>query len=319
MFPMVAHLPFPVNYGRARFIYIGDNEEATYSEFNFGAGEGSVIHMVADIESRPDNSLILIEEIENGLHPIAVHRIVEYLIEVAKRKNLQTIFTTHSDYAIAPLPSEAIWASIDGKVQQGKLTVETLRAISGRVDKNLAIFVEDNFAKSWIEAIVREMLRDHLEEIGIYPVSGDGNAVKTQIGHIQNPSIPFHSICFIDGDSKQTTSDETRIFRLPGAMPEATVFNSVVENLESNIALLTVACHRPIDKQDAVATSIKNVSRTNRDPHLLFSQIGIQLGFVPEEIIKSTFLTVWIQENPEEVRQIIQPVIDTLKLPPKQK
>lgn len=47
--------------------------------------------MVTIIEAAPPNSLILIEEIENGLHPIATQRMVEYLIEVAERKSVQAI------------------------------------------------------------------------------------------------------------------------------------------------------------------------------------------------------------------------------------
>jgi len=122
-------------YTQKQYMYLGNDGENNYSEFNFGSGEASVIRMIADIESLPDCSLVLIEEIENGLHPLAIHRTVEYLMEVAKRKSIQVIFTTHSDYALAPLPSEAIWASFDGKLQQGKLSVEVVRAVSGRIDK----------------------------------------------------------------------------------------------------------------------------------------------------------------------------------------
>lgn len=300
-----------------KFTFIGDNGTSKYSEFHFGAGEASVIHMIADIETRPDNSLILIEEIENGLHPLAVHRMVEYLVEVAKRKNIQTIFTTHSDYALIPLPPEAIWAAIDGKLQQGRLTVEILRVISGRVDKRLAIFVEDEFAKIWLEAVIREKLSDRYEEIGVYSLFGDSTAVNTHENHLKNPAVESHSLCFIDGDSRQGESNEKRVFRLPGDAPEATIFNSVLKNIENNIALLTVACQRPPDKQNSVLEAIKNVSHTNRDPHLLFNQVGIKLNFTSEEIIRGAFLNIWIQENPEAAQKIIEPIKSALELPPK--
>ncbi len=114
-----------------------------YSEFHFGAGEASVIRIASEIEAAPDNAMILIEEIENGLHPIATQRLVEYLIEVAKRKSCQVIFTTHSNDALAPLPSKAIWAAYNGEVLQGKLDIKALRTITGQVDARLAIFVED--------------------------------------------------------------------------------------------------------------------------------------------------------------------------------
>jgi len=133
--------------GRGHFTLLtGKTEQGVqYSEFHFGAGESSIIKMVMNIESLPDNSLILIEEIENGLHPIATRRMVEYLINVAERKKAQAIFTTHSDDALIPLPSQAIWASLDRKVFQGKLDVKSLRAIYGQVETKFILFTEDLF------------------------------------------------------------------------------------------------------------------------------------------------------------------------------
>ncbi len=301
--------------GDAQNFYIGGDGQNEYSEFHFGAGEASIIRMVSAIEKSSNNSLILIEEIENGLHPVAVRRMVEYLIDVAKRKSIQAIFTTHSDAALEPLPSEAIWASIDGRVQQGKLSVEALRAVSGRIDRRLAIFVEDDFAKDWVEAMLRELFGEQLNEIGVYAVAGDGNAVKIHLGHMSNPSISFRSICFVDGDSKAQDNSDKGIYRLPGTyMPESAVFNSIIENIDKNIALLTVACQRPPEKQQDVANIIKSVSYTNRDPHLLFSQVGIQMGFVAEATVKGAFLSVWITENPTEVHKIMEPVGLSLEL-----
>jgi predicted ATPase len=304
-------------YQRTQLMYVGASSGTTYSEFSFGSGESSVIRMVADIESLPENSLVLIEEIENGLHPLAVRRMVEYLEGVAERKGIQSVFTTHSDYALAPLPSEAIWACLDGKLQQGKLSVEVLRAVSGRVDRRLAVFVEDDFAGAWVEAIARELLGSHLEEVGIYPVQGDGNAVKTHAGHVANPSVSFHSLCFIDGDSEQKESDTDRIFRLPGSVPESTVFNAVLKNLDQNVALLTVALQRPLSKQEEVAKAVRDISHTNRDSHLLFSQVGAKIGFIPEATVRGAFLSIWLQENPEDAKRIAAAIEDALRLPPK--
>ena len=295
-----------------QYLYVGSDGTNTYSEFNFGAGETSIIRMVAEIENTKDHSLILIEEIENGLHPIAVKRVVEYLIEVSKKKNLQIIFTTHSDYALEPLPPEAIWACVEGKLQQGKLSIETLRAISGRFDKKLAIFVEDDFAKTWLEYIIREKLIGNFEEIGVYSVAGDGNAVKVHEGHILNPSIQFNSISYIDGDSQQKENAEKKIFRLPGDVPELAVFDKVIQNINNNIALLTVACQKPIEQQDNVLKIIQEVSRTNRDPHLIFSQIGLKLGFISAEIIRGAFLSIWSHENQKEVDEITNTIKEML-------
>lgn len=276
---------------------VGNNNGVDYSEFHFGAGESSIIRMIKEVESAPNNSLILIEEIENGLHPVATKRMVEYLIDVAKRKGIQAIFTTHSDYALAPLPNEAIWACINGKLRQGKLSVEALRAVSGRVDKAVAIFVEDIFAKKWVDAILREKLGEKYNQIEVYAVAGDGNAVSTHVSHRKNPSISFKSLCIIDGDSSQVDNDQEGIYRLPGKQPELTVYEDILKRLDEQIALLTVSCQRAPESQSMVKQRVENIMRTNRDPHLLFSQVGIDIGFVSEDIVRGAFLSLWIRNN----------------------
>ena len=268
-----------------------------FSEFHFGAGESSIIRMITKIEMAPANSLILIEEIENGLHPVATRRMVEYLIDVAERKSIQTIFTTHSDYALSPLPGEAIWASIDGKLRQGKLSVEALRAVSGRIDKKLAIFVEDEFAKNWVDAILREKLGADYDQVEVHAVHGDGNAVLTHRGHMANPALNFKSMCILDGDSQQKEDVAAGVMRLPGAQPELAVFDSVQAQVGNDIAILTVSCQRAPEAQDLVRRSLEEVSRTNRDPHLLFNQLGIKIGFVAEAIIRGAFLALWVRNN----------------------
>lgn len=279
--------------------FVGHNNGVDYSEFHFGAGESSIIRMIKEIESAPENTLILIEEIENGLHPVATRRMVEYLIDVAQRKSIQAIFTTHSDFALMSLPNEAIWSCINGKLKQGKLNVEALRAVSGRVDKEVAIFVEDLFAKKWVDAILREKLGEEYLQVEVYAVAGDGNAINTHKSHKNNPAISFKSLCIVDGDSSQIDDVACGVYRLPGKQPEITVYEDIVDRLDNIIALLTVSCQRSPSSQSLVKEAVINIIRTNRDPHVLFSQVGINIGFVSEEIVRGAFLSLWIQNNEE--------------------
>lgn len=290
--------------GHNEDFFIGRYGENQYSEFHFGAGESSIIRMISEIESAQPNSLILIEEIENGLHPVATRRMVEYLIDAAERKSIQAIFTTHSDYALEPLPNEAIWACIDGRLRKGKLSVEALRAVSGRVDKKLAIFVEDEFAKCWVDAILREKLGPEYEQLEVHAVAGDGNAVVTHRAHIANPSISFNSLCIIDGDSCQQDDDSNGIIRLPGSQPELTIFENANQRLDTDLAILTVSCQRGPEAQEQVRSAMSEVIHTNRDPHLLFNQLGIKIGFVPENIIRGAFLSLWVRTNPDFCNQL---------------
>ena len=283
--------------------HVGRNQDNEYSEFHFGAGESSIIRIVTDIELLPESSLILIEEIENGLHPVATQRLVEYLISAAERRRIQAIFTTHSDDALSILPHEAVWSCLDGSTQQGKLNVGTLRAITGKIDTALAIFVEDAFARFVAESVIREFLADSYDQIEVHAVSGDGNAVRIHKNRLNDPSSKHRSLCLIDGDSQQRDNESLGIFRLPGNQPEFQVFTDVYSDLSQNIALLTVSLQLPPAKQDFVKQIISEVASTNRDPHLIFNQIGIKLGFIPEEIVKGAFVNLWIRDHQTELEQ----------------
>jgi hypothetical protein len=167
-----------------------------YSEFHFGTGESSLIRMVAEIELVEEQALVLIEEIENGLHPVATVRIVEYSIEVAERKKLQTIFTTHSNDALKPLPSKAIWGATQDRIFQGKLDIHSLRAITGQIEASLVIFVEDPFVKLWVEAMLRQSGNIAVDHIHVYGMEGDGTAVAMNRYHRLDPSshsLPYTS------------------------------------------------------------------------------------------------------------------------------
>ncbi|MFH0846589.1 MAG: AAA family ATPase [Chloroflexota bacterium] len=286
--------------------HVGRNRGNEYSEFHFGAGESSIIRIVTEIERVPESSLILIEEIENGLHPVATQRLVEYLIAAASRRRIQAVFTTHSDDALLPLPQEAVWSCLDGQTQQGKLSVKTLRAISGKVDTALAIFTEDEFGKFVVQAIIREHIPDCYDQVEVHAVSGDGNAVRVHQNRLQDPTATYRSLCVIDGDSAQQENQGCGIFRLPGTQPESTVFNGVFNALSINAAILTVSLQLDPTKQDFVTRILNEIALTNRDSHVLFNQVGIKLGFIPEDVVRGAFINLWIRGQVGSLRPLVE-------------
>ena len=275
-----------------------DNGDS-YSEFHFGAGESSIIRIVSEIELAEPNALVLIEEIENGLHPVATKKLVEYLIDAALRKNIQTIFTTHSNLAISQLPHKAIWAVTNGIIRQGKLDIESLRALTGSIEKDAAIFVEDRFAKVWVECILRQHSPDTLSRAEIHPMQGDGIARNTTMEHRKNPAVTKEAICVLDGDSDQTDDSDNGILRLPGNAPEIEVFGKVLENWSSIGGRLTVALNQPPDKQDWVKEVLKNVKLEVGDHHLLFARAAEQLMFLPNSTVENAFCNVYAQVQNE--------------------
>lgn len=275
-----------------------------YSEFHFGAGESSIIKMISSIELLPDNSMVMIEEIENGLHPIATRRIVEYLVDAAERKKMQFIFSTHSNDALIPLPSEAVWSAINKKLVQGKLDILALRTITGEIDKQLAVFTEDKFSELWIENIIRQNSPELLDAIEVHGLSGDGTSMKIHLNHNSDPTVKFKSLCFVDGDSQQNEDAKKLIFKLPGESPERFIFGSIMDKIDLLIAEITVSLHLDYSKQDSVKKILLEIQNTNRDEHLIYSQIGIKLGFLAENVVQNAFLSVWCRKFESQTLEV---------------
>lgn len=294
--------------GRVTLLAATAADSVSYSEFHFGAGESSVIRMISQIESATQNALVLIEEIENGLHPVATIRLVDYLISVSKRKSLQVIFTTHSNDALIPLPDKAVWVASQTSIFQGKLDVASLRAISGKIEKKVAIFVEDEFAKIWVEAILRVNAISALDQVEIHALAGDGNAYKMSISHNANPAIQTHAICVLDGDSAQDPSIYNFIFKLPGEMPEAYVFDCIMEKWDQVGGRLTVALLQEFGEADKTKRILEEVRLSNMDQHVLFNQIGERLGFIPEKTVQMAFANTWSQAFKDEVHSMIDAI-----------
>jgi hypothetical protein len=280
-----------------------------YSEFHFGAGEASVIRMVADIETASDNALILIEEIENGLHPVATRRMVEYLLGVAQRKLCQVIFTTHSQDALDPLPSKAIWATYNGEVLQGKPRIEALRMIAGQVAAQLAVFVEDDFATNMVRAAMRQKGGYDMHGIEIHGLGGADPAVQVHLQHNKDPTRLCASVCIVDGDRSELVDEPQGVYALPGdASPETHVFKAVLERLDHVAPRLALTMQLPTSEQERVKAVVREKDRTNKDRHLIFQQIGDELDFTAGMIVSNAFLSIWAQEYPNEVAAVLRAV-----------
>lgn len=77
------------------------------SQFHQGAGEDTTLDLIQALQSVPNNSLVIIDEVEASLHPRAQRRLVRFLINQCRLKRIQIIISTHSPYILEELPTEA--------------------------------------------------------------------------------------------------------------------------------------------------------------------------------------------------------------------
>lgn len=301
-----------LNSDPSKSILVGLKNTNDYSQFHFGAGEASIIEMVSQIEEANDNALILIEEIENGLHPLATRKMVEYLFDVAKRKKAQIIFTTHSEYALDALPPKAIWGCIDGVAYQGKLTIESLRALTGTVNKDRAIFVEDEFAKDLCSEILRQYAPEILDQTEIHKAGGFPYVVQVLKHHNTNPTINNKAVAVIDGDNPPLTEPNDYVCELPEGSPEAVVFGYIEKNAEMVASLVQQRCQCPAITQDRIVETIKKVAIDTTDHHLYFVKLGESLGFISEIIIRRGLCSIYVQNAAEELAPLVSRIKEKL-------
>lgn len=184
-----------VNLHRENKLYILKNSRGDkYSELSFSLGERLLLNALAFIESVTDNSLLLIDEIELALHPIAQVRFYQYLQEIVNSKKLTVIISTHSS-SLVKVAKHRFYLE-----PQSDGTIEVLcdcapsyilKDISAEDDNkpDVLFLVEDVMARRYLNYIIckydtYEKFKLHYK---IIYVGGYDNVVKmvSQLGTIQ--------------------------------------------------------------------------------------------------------------------------------------
>ena len=197
-----------------------------YSEANMGSGEARLYDLVTRIELFPAKSLILIEEPETALHPSAQFELGRYLVEVSKRRGIQFLITTHSEYVLLALPQKSrVFLKRENNAVIPIPGIGVRQAISLMDNMEITalyILVEDDVA----EAIVVELLRRHdadLVKTVRVLIAGDKDRIQSMMAVFQDQKLP---VCAVrDGDFGEDR--KIKMFKLFGSEPpEKEIFHS---------------------------------------------------------------------------------------------
>ena len=173
------------------------------SKFHQGTGESITFDMIASLEKIPDYSLVVIDEIESSLHPKAQRRLIRQLLNIARVKTLQIVFSTHSPYILEEVPPEA--RILLARVKDGNEIIYApsvefcLSQIDDYIHSELDILVEDKEAKGMVSEILRAYDTDLLARIRILPV-GSADVIKMLEELYCKGKIPIKILGIVDGD-----------------------------------------------------------------------------------------------------------------------
>lgn len=169
-----------------------------------GSGEDILISILHILQECPEGSLIVIEEIELGIHPEALIRLAERLQKIIYNKKLQVIVTTHSKYFIDSVPQEArVLIQRAGRGCHSVIYQPTTRfamgVMSGQSNPEMHVYCEDEFAELLIKQAI---LGDLLKRTRIVQVGPDSQLAAQAAFHLR-ANLGQHLLLFWDGDVEQ--------------------------------------------------------------------------------------------------------------------
>lgn len=83
------------------------NNTNQYSSYNAASGEEVLTRIIIDLVEAPKDSLVLIDEIEMGLHPKVQRRLIDVIRNICRNENKQFIVTTHSSTILDAVDSKS--------------------------------------------------------------------------------------------------------------------------------------------------------------------------------------------------------------------
>ena len=229
------------NYANARFVSTNIDAKrevglltkncGEISQFHQGAGEDTILDMFKLIQDMPTQSLLVIDEVENSLHPQAQRRFIHYLLKLSRIKKIQIILSTHSPFVLEELPPQArimlVRLSDRKDIVYGVSSQYALSTIDEQEHPELYVHLEDEEAVIFFwELLKKEPSRydEYLKKITAKAV-GSCSVVGTLNTLAKQGKLPYKSISIVDGDKKE---EYPECLSLPGTnAPEKMVFKDL--------------------------------------------------------------------------------------------
>ncbi len=137
-------------------VALREDVNSQYSEFHMSAGERSILHISKDLSNLKD-ALVLIDEIEAGLHPFTQQQIMLELQRLALRNNLQIIVASHSPVILDCVPIEArifLERTDDNVIQKNPYKDIIQKAFYGQSLEKISVLCEDDTAEAFIIGVM---------------------------------------------------------------------------------------------------------------------------------------------------------------------
>lgn len=297
---------------------------AVYSGFNMGAGENALFEIFSTIYSCGSGSLLVMDEVELGLHAEAQRRFIERLKDVCLDTHTQVICTTHSCEIFDCLPYDARFyvESISGKtrITEGISSDFAFAKMASKPSSEVELLVEDEVAKSIILSALPTAIR---ARVSVH-VIGSASALSRQLAAIHVRAVEKPTIAVFDGDQRSKQSDNlglaksmcekpkgdfdswffSRVEYLPGdTWPEAWMVQKATENLDALSALLS--CESVVLK-DTLEYGLQ------AGKHNEFFEIAKNLGLDRQACLQAVAMVIG-SSNSDDFAPLIKKIEDAIE------
>lgn len=211
-----------------------------YSSFNTASGEDVLVNLLGQILHMPNDSLILIDELEVGLHPKIQRRLMDVIYIISQRQHKQFIITSHS-YAVMDSVPESSRIFIQNNAgnfvaKSGLTTYEILTRMDSEAFPVAMVYVEDEVSRWIVDNAIAELNADN---------PGFSRLVKTVIIGTANETYKYFktrqrlssvetlfskAACILDGDMekecKNYPPEQNLFFHFSNDAPEIMLVKS---------------------------------------------------------------------------------------------
>lgn len=293
MFSYILDIPYPIeifktgtHINKRAFLIkrLVDGVSESYSSYNAASGEESLLNMLIDIYETEKNSLILIDELECGIHPQIQRKLADVIQFVSWEHKKQFIITTHSPTLLASFSQKSRkLIDIDNEGNYECVNNTASNTVFSKMDTEahplVTMYCEDDLAKYIIRQILIKIgiERKYFDRLINIVISGPINEVKIDYErHKRNYSQlrPRKGFCCVfDGDYYEDQNykkyhddnNEYAFFLYPYTAPEKFLITAYLQN-SPNQELSTFMKHQDhhlgfskmkdlglaVDEQDAI-------------------------------------------------------------------
>lgn len=224
-------------------------EKYNYSSFNTASGEDVLVNLLEQMLYMPKYSLILIDELELGLHPKIQRRLIDVIYDISNTDKKQFIITSHS-YAVVDSVPESSRIFIENNagnfmVKTGLTTYETLTRMDSKAFPVAMIYVEDEVSKWIVDNAIKEIncsipgFGRLVKSVEVGSADNTYKYFKTRQNLSSEETLFSKAACVLDGDMQfkkdgngniKYTPESNLFFHYSNDAPERMLVESYLAN-----------------------------------------------------------------------------------------